>query len=70
VFLLSKVFESQFNRLTSAVYTVSGSWDDPEVEFDRVFDDTEAVIPAAARAQPEPAVVVPGEAVPVQSESP
>ena len=70
VFLLSKVFESQFNRLTSAVYTVSGSWDDPEVEFDRVFDDTEAVIPAAARAEPAPAATLPGEAVPVQSESP
>jgi uncharacterized protein (TIGR02099 family) len=70
VFLISKVFESQFNRLTSAVYTVSGSWDDPEVEFDRVFDDTDAVIPGAAGAGPGPGKAVPDGAVPLQSESP
>ncbi len=40
VFLLSKVFESQVNRLTSLVYAVGGSWDDPLVKFDRVYDDT------------------------------
>ena len=68
VFVLSKVFESQFNRLTSAVYTVSGTWDDPEVEFDRVFDDTEAVSPGAARSEPEPAL--PAKEAPVQPESP
>ena len=33
VFVVSKVFEKQFNRLTSAVYSVDGSWDDPQVNF-------------------------------------
>jgi uncharacterized protein YhdP len=42
VFVLSKLFENQFNRLTSAVYAASGTWDDPRVTFDRVFDDTDA----------------------------
>ncbi|MEM6580295.1 MAG: AsmA-like C-terminal region-containing protein [Pseudomonadota bacterium] len=47
VYVLSKVFESQVNRLSSAVYTAGGTWDDPEVSFDRVFDDTavSAVMP-------------------------
>ncbi|MEM1153613.1 MAG: DUF3971 domain-containing protein [Pseudomonadota bacterium] len=40
VYVLSKVFESQVNRLSSAVYTAGGTWDDPQVSFDRVFDDT------------------------------
>ena len=40
VFVLSKLFESQVNRLTSLVYTTTGSWDEPVVKFDRVFDDS------------------------------
>jgi uncharacterized protein (TIGR02099 family) len=40
VFVLSKLFESQVNRLTSLVYTTTGSWDQPVVKFDRVFDDS------------------------------
>ncbi len=38
VFVVSKVFEKQFNQLTSAVYSISGSWDDPQVDFSRIFD--------------------------------
>ena len=64
VFLLSKVFESQFNRLTSAVYTATGTWDDPVVRFDRVFDDT-----ATPGAIP-PAVAPPLAPQPAQSGSP
>jgi uncharacterized protein (TIGR02099 family) len=51
VFLLSKVFEEQVDRLTSAVYLTTGTWDDPEVKFDRIFDDSAHVIgPVAAQA--------------------
>lgn len=50
VFLLSKVFESQVNRLTSAVYAATGTWDEPVIKFDRIFDDTIAADPAAAPA--------------------
>jgi hypothetical protein len=28
------------NRLTSGVYRVSGPWDDPQVNFVQIFDDT------------------------------
>ena len=42
VFVVSKVFEKQVNRLTSGVYRVSGSWDDPQVTFERIFDDSSA----------------------------
>ncbi|MFV0276016.1 MAG: YhdP family protein [Parahaliea sp.] len=38
VFVVSKVFEKQVNQMSSAVYRVSGSWDEPEVRFSRVFD--------------------------------
>jgi uncharacterized protein (TIGR02099 family) len=38
VFVVSKVFNSQMNRLSSAVYRVGGTWRDPEVTFDHIFD--------------------------------
>ena len=63
VFVLSKLFESQVNRLTSVVYTTTGSWDSPVVEFDRVFDDTSdtprpagITEPRATRATPDQSV--------------
>ena len=39
VFVVSKVFEKQVNRMSSAVYGVSGDIEAPEVEFRRLFDD-------------------------------
>ena len=39
VFVVSKVFEKQVNRLSSGVYSIKGTWDDPEINFDRIFDD-------------------------------
>lgn len=39
VFVVSKVFDKQMNRLSSAVYSVEGTWNEPQVEFDRIFDD-------------------------------
>jgi hypothetical protein len=38
VFVVSKVFEKQVNRMSSAVYQVSGGIDDPQVSFRRLFD--------------------------------
>ncbi len=38
VFVVSKVFEKQMNRFSSAIYKIEGSWQDPQVNFDRVFD--------------------------------
>ena len=62
VFVLSKLFENQVNRLTSAVYSATGTWDDPQVEFDRVFDDTEAgQTPAVERGISRPAEEIPGQ---------
>ncbi|MFV8820121.1 YhdP family protein [Haliea sp. E17] len=39
VFVVSKVFEKQVNRLSSGVYRIEGTWNDPELTFDRIFDD-------------------------------
>ncbi|MEM1112025.1 MAG: AsmA-like C-terminal region-containing protein [Pseudomonadota bacterium] len=65
VFVVGKMFEEQFNRLSSGVYSVSGSWTDPELVLTRAFDNTpsapedeaaeQAVAPVAEQlAQPVP----------------
>jgi uncharacterized protein (TIGR02099 family) len=40
VYVVSKLFTKQMDRFSSAVYSLSGPWDDPAVEFERIFDDT------------------------------
>lgn len=42
VFVVSKVFEKQMNQFSSAVYRISGYWEDPQVKFDRIFDTSSA----------------------------
>lgn len=50
VYVVSKVLQKQVNRLSSAVYSVTGSWDDPQVEFEHIFDSSGARIASAAAA--------------------
>jgi hypothetical protein len=38
--VISKLFTRQMDRFSSAVYQVEGPWDDPEVNFQRIFDDS------------------------------
>ncbi len=54
VFVVSKVFEKQVNRFSSGVYKISGDLEEPEVVFDRIFDDSEAA--GLITQPPEPAV--------------
>jgi len=39
VYLASKVFSDEFDRFSSAYYSVSGSWAEPEIKFERLFDE-------------------------------
>ena len=39
VFIISKLFTRQVNRFSSAIYTVEGTWDDPKIKFERIFDN-------------------------------
>ena len=38
VYVISKIFEKQVDRFSSAVYQVSGTWQEPILKFDRLFD--------------------------------
>ena len=59
VFVVSKVFKKQMNRLSSAVYSIGGFWDDPEVKFDHIFDDTsqggsDVLVPGGQKSEAAP----------------
>ncbi len=51
VFLVSKIFDKQVDRLSSAVYRLEGTWDQPSVNFDRIFDTTSDAIPDSKRGR-------------------
>ena len=77
VFVVSKVFEKQVNSLSSAVYSIGGTWDDPQVKFQRIFDAGPRSPGPAPRvpvedqaAEDSPGVAVPGAAVGDQSAPP
>ncbi|MEH6609535.1 MAG: DUF3971 domain-containing protein [Halioglobus sp.] len=64
VFVVSKVFEKQVNRASSGVYTVSGSLDNPDIAFDRIFDNTgglKTIVDPNAPPQDANSPTVPGE---------
>ncbi|WP_020207964.1 YhdP family protein [Gilvimarinus chinensis] len=42
VFVLSKLFEDQMNKVTSVSYKITGSWDEPVSEFEGVAEDLES----------------------------
>ena len=42
VYVISKLFNKQLDRFSSAIYTIEGPWAEPEVKFQRIFDNTAA----------------------------
>ncbi len=40
VYLTSKVFKKQVDKLSSISYRLTGSWDDPEIQVQRIFSDS------------------------------
>jgi uncharacterized protein YhdP len=55
VFVVSKLLKKQVNQLSSAVYSIGGSWDDPQIEFAHIFDSG-GKRENGSQAQPSPGV--------------
>jgi len=73
VFVVSKVFNKQMNRLSSAVYSIGGTWDDPQVEFDHIFDAPRRRVKSGVSAGAEdttPAREAPAASAPLPSPVP
>lgn len=54
VYLTSKLFEKQLDKLSSLGYEVTGSWDDPEIKVDRIFSDKAEQISASEQPAATP----------------
>ncbi len=42
VYVVSKMFDKQVDKVSSINYSIAGSWDDPKIKVRKVFDDTAA----------------------------
>jgi len=61
VYVISKLFTKQMDRFSSAIYSIDGPWGNPEVKFQRIFDDTaeqKELVPGGD-IEPEPALLAP-----------
>lgn len=52
VFVVSKVFEKQVERMSSGVYSVSGPLDSPQVRLKRIFDNRSEALPESIEDEP------------------
>lgn len=56
IYVVSKLFKKQVDRATSVSYTITGSWDEPNMRFNRLFESEkslrESVNKKAEDAQP------------------
>lgn len=43
VYLVSKLFKKQVDQATSISYTINGSWDEPKMRFDRLFESRQSL---------------------------
>jgi len=64
VFVVSRIFDKQMNRLSSGVYRIDGTWDDPQVRFDRIFDDSADLPTGVGPRAPDPNLPSPAGAGP------
>jgi len=53
VFLTSKIFARQVDQLSSLSYTIEGSFDDPDIQVERIFTDPTRVPVSKADENPE-----------------
>ena len=42
-FLFDKLFGKQFNKLTTSIYKIDGTWATPNIQFDRMQDNTQGL---------------------------
>lgn len=61
VFVVSKVFEKQVNRMASGVYTVSGALREPDLRLSRIFDDSASSVQSAGGGSAQEAVKPPSD---------
>ncbi len=53
VYLVSKLFKKQVDQATSLSYTIKGSWNDPKMRFDRLFESEKSLRDSVNKSEDE-----------------
>ncbi|MFK7732015.1 MAG: YhdP family protein [Pseudomonadales bacterium] len=53
VYVAGKIFQKPMEKLSSASYEVTGSWDEPDIKLQRIFDDDAGQTAAPEAANPD-----------------
>lgn len=53
VYLVSKLFKKQVDQATSLSYTIKGSWSDPKMRFDRLFESEKSLRDSVNKSEEE-----------------
>ncbi|WP_084618539.1 YhdP family phospholipid transporter [Cellvibrio sp. OA-2007] len=53
VYLISKLFKKQVDQATSVSYTIKGSWDEPKMRFNRLFESEKSLRDSVNEKQEE-----------------
>jgi uncharacterized protein YhdP len=43
IYLVSKLFKKQVDQATSVSYSIKGSWNEPKIRFDRLFESEKSL---------------------------
>lgn len=54
IYVVSKLFKKQVEQATSVSYTIRGSWGEPNMSFDRLFESEDDLIKRAEQEAPTP----------------
>lgn len=55
IYVVSKLFKKQVDRATSISYSIKGSWSEPQMSFDRLFESEDDLIKSVNK-KPEPVI--------------
>lgn len=51
IYLVSKLFKKQVDRATSISYSIKGSWSEPQMSFDRLFESEDELIKSVNKTE-------------------
>src|SRR5690606_15852033 len=53
IYLVSKLFKKQVDQASSVSYTIKGSWDEPKMRFDRLFESEQSLRDSVKKTEGE-----------------
>ena len=64
IYVVSKLFKRQVDQVTSISYSIRGSWDNPKMRFDRLFESEESLRDSVKKKAPNSLLMRPEDIAP------